>query len=480
MNKNILAGIVIASVFVIGAGTLAPTASALTANELQVQIKELLAKVADLTNQLNILLGSDATTVTIPGSEIISDAFMPSPHRVCGILNRNVSSGAQGDDVRSLQEFLRDEGYLSANATGYFGPMTAGAVAKWQASQGVSSVGSVGPVTRERIKRWCGGGNSGLLRATPQSGSAPLVVQFSATVTTPSDYSFDFGDGSWGAPSQCAESYPYQCSISHTYTVDGTYTATLYKGSAGGCPNDAPGCLGLPASQKAVGRVQIRVGTPAPCLADAMQCSDGSWVGRTGPNCQFVCPGFNTSTNFRASPTYGIAPLAVSFSYVVGGDVASAASYVIDFGDGASAVPTIGCGIVATSSQACPRALVASHTYTSAGTYMAKLTTSTAGGCSPEATAQGCLGAPASIRVIGTVVIKVYSSSSTVPNPIACTRDAKQCSDGSYVGRTGPNCQFVCPTNSSESVACTMDAGQCPNGTWVGRTGPNCQFVCPN
>jgi len=26
------------------------------------------------------------------------------------------------------------------------------------------------------------------------------------------------------------------------------------------------------------------------CTADAMQCPDGSFVGRTGPNCEFVCP----------------------------------------------------------------------------------------------------------------------------------------------------------------------------------------------
>ncbi|SRR3989339_1640468 len=30
-----------------------------------------------------------------------------------------------------------------------------------------------------------------------------------------------------------------------------------------------------------------------------------------------------------------------------------------------------------------------------------------------------------------------------------------------------------------EPVACTMDAKQCPNGSYVGRTGPNCEFVCP-
>lgn len=31
------------------------------------------------------------------------------------------------------------------------------------------------------------------------------------------------------------------------------------------------------------------------CTADAMQCENGSWVGRSGPNCQFVCPA-GTST----------------------------------------------------------------------------------------------------------------------------------------------------------------------------------------
>lgn len=32
-----------------------------------------------------------------------------------------------------------------------------------------------------------------------------------------------------------------------------------------------------------------------------------------------------------------------------------------------------------------------------------------------------------------------------VPEGVACTMDAMMCPDGSYVGRTGPNCEFVCP-----------------------------------
>ncbi len=41
---------------------------------------------------------------------------------------------------------------------------------------------------------------------------------------------------------------------------------------------------------------------------------------------------------------------------------------------------------------------------------------------------------------------------------------------------------FLPPTQdlSTESVACTMDAFQCPDGTYVGRTGAQCTFVCPS
>lgn len=35
------------------------------------------------------------------------------------------------------------------------------------------------------------------------------------------------------------------------------------------------------------------------------------------------------------------------------------------------------------------------------------------------------------------------------------------------------------PNPIEEPVYCTADAMQCPDGTWVGRTGPKCEFVCP-
>lgn len=35
--------------------------------------------------------------------------------------------------------------------------------------------------------------------------------------------------------------------------------------------------------------------------------------------------------------------------------------------------------------------------------------------------------------------------------------------------------------NDSEMVFCTMDARECPDGSYVGRVGPDCQFAaCPD
>ncbi len=41
---------------------------------------------------------------------------------------------------------------------------------------------------------------------------------------------------------------------------------------------------------------------------------------------------------------------------------------------------------------------------------------------------------------------------------VACTMDAKICSDGSAVGRTGPNCEFEsCPNENTEKHICTIE-----------------------
>ncbi len=76
-----------------------------------------------------------------------------------------------------------------------------------------------------------------------------------------------------------------------------------------------------------------------------------------------------------------------------------------------------------------------------------------------------------------------------IPETIFCAADVRECSDGSFVGRNPPTCEFTkCKTSPpqkpqppiEEQVVCTMDAKMCPDGSYVGRTGPKCEFApCP-
>ncbi len=56
------------------------------------------------------------------------------------------------------------------------------------------------------------------------------------------------------------------------------------------------------------------------------------------------------------------------------------------------------------------------------------------------------------ILIIGGVLaaaagVWYWKSKTTSIMPVACTQEAKECPDGSYVGRTGPNCEFAaCPS----------------------------------
>ncbi len=70
----------------------------------------------------------------------------------CTNLTKALSKGSENSEVLKLQQFLFDSGYLTANPNGYFGAGTMNAVKKFQVANGISQVGSTGPVTRSKIK----------------------------------------------------------------------------------------------------------------------------------------------------------------------------------------------------------------------------------------------------------------------------------------------------------------------------------------
>jgi hypothetical protein len=65
----------------------------------------------------------------------------------------DLTIGQRSQDVLELQNRLRDEGYFTATPTGYFGPITMGAVQRYQNAHGITATGYVGPLTRARLNQ---------------------------------------------------------------------------------------------------------------------------------------------------------------------------------------------------------------------------------------------------------------------------------------------------------------------------------------
>lgn len=96
-----------------------------TASDLQAQINALLAQIATLQGTTSV-----ATTFT-----------------------RDLTNGSSGADVTALQNVLISKGFtIGAGATGYFGPQTVAALAKFQAANGITpAAGYFGPATRAKV-----------------------------------------------------------------------------------------------------------------------------------------------------------------------------------------------------------------------------------------------------------------------------------------------------------------------------------------
>ena len=110
--------------------TLATPAKAATATELQAQIDALMA-------QISALQGSTGGTT--------------STSAAC-TFTRALTVGSEGADVKCLQDYLTPKYFTNAGgSTGYFGAVTASAVAAWQTANGITpAVGYFGPVSQAK------------------------------------------------------------------------------------------------------------------------------------------------------------------------------------------------------------------------------------------------------------------------------------------------------------------------------------------
>jgi hypothetical protein len=83
--------------------------------------------------------------VTKPKGEVLGAATF--------IFMRNLNIGSSGSDVTELQKRLTAEGHYFGPISGYFGPLTAAAVKKFQLAHGLEAVGNVGPKTRGALNQ---------------------------------------------------------------------------------------------------------------------------------------------------------------------------------------------------------------------------------------------------------------------------------------------------------------------------------------
>lgn len=113
-------------------------------------------------------------------------------------VSANLYRGLSSQSIVALQEYLAAEGYFSATATGYFGPLTARAVIAMQRAAGLPATGYFGPLSRAWIAKHCG--NAGASSAvtiysiTPKSGPVGTSVTLDGFGFT-DDNTIHFGSG---------------------------------------------------------------------------------------------------------------------------------------------------------------------------------------------------------------------------------------------------------------------------------------------
>lgn len=412
MKQTRIATLIVAAGLIISSATFASQAQALSISELQSQLQALIARMTSMQST-----GLNAST-SVSTESALRVTAVP---RVCSLrFDSTMGFGSTGDTVRGLQEFLRSEGVLNAGATGYFGAATRSAVAKWQISQGLQGVGVVGPATRAKIKARCG--VSDVISATPTQGSAPLTVTVTSKIGDATSYRpsaadgqdtlIDFGDGSERQWVHCdtiandqfgGQTMGGTCktpqSFTHTYTKNGSYTISLVQAGGmciGGCP------------ERIVGTTYVQVGDSA-----------------------------SQQQSLQADPQSGKAPLTVNFTFSPSTD--ESAQYWIEYGDGKAEMMT-------TRQIYCIRApcispSVATHTYTSSGTYTATVTRYIA--CMH--TNPRCMIAT---MPLATVTISVEKDA------IACTKEYKP-----VCGRL-PGCVNTCPPGMYCTTVCQLHNAQ--------------------
>jgi hypothetical protein len=162
MTKIRIAGLAAGAALVLGFA-LPASAQTVTVAQLQAQIQALMAQLSAMQGGSTVSAGTTFTT--------------------------DLTIGSSGSQVVALQNLLISKGLLTMPAgvaEGYFGALTKSAVAKWQASAGISpAAGYVGPKSRAALNAM--GGTTTTTTTTTTTGTTGTTgtVATTGSITTP-------------------------------------------------------------------------------------------------------------------------------------------------------------------------------------------------------------------------------------------------------------------------------------------------------
>ncbi len=136
---------------------------------------------AQVSSILSLLtsFGADASTIANVKASLTggtpSTPSTPSTGGSSCSFSRDLTVGSTGSDVTCLQNALKAGGYMTVNATGYFGPATRAAVVAWQnAAKVTPAAGYFGAKSRAAFN--VGGGSTPTTPGTPVTGNGLKVM----------------------------------------------------------------------------------------------------------------------------------------------------------------------------------------------------------------------------------------------------------------------------------------------------------------
>ncbi|MGB9115097.1 peptidoglycan-binding protein [Bradyrhizobium sp.] len=175
----------------------------------------------------------------VASSTVIQTAAPTTTFPTGAVFTHALTEGQSGADVTELQHVLIQQGFLGAgNDTGYFGPLTAKAVAAFQAAHNIDPLGGVGPLTRAVLNALLPTVASSQNIPSTNSVTTATTTKTTTATTTPgtvtqpvapgNGYTPGFGGGGGGgsAATPAADTAPVLSSISPGTPVQTSATIT--------------------------------------------------------------------------------------------------------------------------------------------------------------------------------------------------------------------------------------------------------------